>query len=92
MSDPQPITMRQHWADAQGYLKIMTDPAAYQIWIQPLQPQAYANGVLTLAAPDSIVRDRCAHRLDRIIRNALYFQTGKELVVEYVLQNGGSSC
>lgn len=95
MTDTTRPTMREHWQQAQGYLQVMTAPAAYDLWLAPLQPQSYQNGVLVLAAPNSVVRDRVAHRLDRIVRDALYFQTGREFVVEYVLaqaETGGAAC
>lgn len=92
MSSTTPATMREHWKEVQGYLQVMTTPAAYECWLAPLTPQSYANGVLTLAAPDARVRDLAALRLDRVIRNALYFQLGRHITVEYVIQDGGAPC
>lgn len=88
----RPATMREHWQAAQGYLAAMLDPAAYEVWVRTLEPQGYANGVLVLAASTAQQRDRVAARLDRVIRNALWMQTGKQLTVEYVLRDGGAPC
>lgn len=88
----QPATMRDHWQKAQGYLVTMLDPGAYEVWVRTLEPQGYANGVLVLAASTTQQRDRVAARLDRVIRHALWMQTGKDVTVEYVLRDGGVSC
>jgi len=93
--DKRPATMREHWEAAQGYLQAMTLPDAYEVWLAHLRPQGYENGVLVLAAPNATVRDRVAGRLDRVIRNALWMQTGRNVTVEYVLatvETGGATC
>lgn len=84
----KPATMREHWQAAQRYLTTMLDPAAYEVWVRTLEPRGYANGVLVLAASTAQQRDRVAVRLDRVIRHALWMQTGRHVTVEYVLQDG----
>ena len=88
----KPATMRDYWQRAQGYLQVMLDPGAYEIWVRTLEPQAYANGVLVLAASTVQQRDRVAARLDRVIRHALWMQTGRNIAVKYVIWDGGAPC
>lgn len=88
----KPATMREHWQKAQFYLQAMTVNNAYEMWLQQLRPLSYENGVLVLAAPNAECRDWVALRLDRVIRNALWMQTGRDLTVQYVLQDGGAPC
>ena len=83
-----PATMREHWQEAQGYLRIMVSPEAYALWLEPLRPLSYAGGVLTLSAPDQTVRGK-AERLTRLMHNALLMQTGRAVRVEIV---DGASC
>ena len=89
MAETKPATtMREHWQAAQGYLATMLDPAAYEVWVRTLEPTGYSNGVLVLAAGTTQQRDRVAGRLDKVIRNALWMQTGRNVTVEYVVQGG----
>ena len=90
----KPATMREHWQAAQRYLQMITAPGAYETWLEPLRPQGYANGVLMVAAPDALVRERVAGRLDAAVRHALWMQTGRQIAVEYVLatETGGAPC
>jgi len=91
---PKPATMREAWAKAMEGLR-PGYPAAYADYLSRLQPVSYQAGVLTVAAPNEHVRDMCALRLARLVRQEMAYTAGREVDVRYVLATettGGASC
>jgi hypothetical protein len=86
----KPATMREHWQTALAVMQ-RSYPAATALYLQRLQPVAYQAGTLTVAAPDELTRDM-GLRLRRVIGQHLTATAGRDVAIEYVIQDGGVPC
>ena len=89
----RPATMREAWAQAVENLRLGY-PLRHELYLSKLEPVSYTAGVLTVAAPDARVRDLCALRLARLVRQELAYTAGRDVDVRYVLatETGGATC
>lgn len=85
-------TMREIWEAARDYLRLAMVVDVYEIYVRPLQPVSWADGVLTLAAPSERVRAWCEVRLNRVIEREISLEAGRSVKVNYVLEWGERSC
>lgn len=79
-------TMREIWETSRGYMQLMVTEFAYDIYLKPLRPVSWENGVLTLAAPSERVREWCAVRMNRMIEREISLEAGRSIKVNYVLE------
>lgn len=84
-------TMREIWETSRGYLQLMVTEFAYDIYLKPLRPVSWENGVLTLAAPTEREREWCEVRMNRMIERELRLEAGRPVRVVYVLAEPGSA-
>lgn len=84
-------TMREIWETSRGYMQLMVTEFAYDIYLKPLKPVSWENGVLTMAAPSERVREWCAVRMNRMIEREISLEAGRSVKVIYVTE-GEVSC
>lgn len=80
-------TMRDIWTAANRDLRLILAPDVWELNVRDLQPVAWHNGVITLAAPTEQARAWCAGRLNRVIQRELrIFAARPDLTVLYIVQ------
>lgn len=86
----KPPTIRAAFAQAVENLRLGY-PLRHELYLSRLEPVAWANGMLTLQAPDQRVRDICAMRLNRLLTNELRYVAGREdIALRYTIKDGTS--
>jgi hypothetical protein len=78
-------TIRGIFADIKAELKLAMMPDAWMMYIRPLAPVSFEQGLLTLETPDAFVQQVCEVRLDRVIRRELAAHSGRPIETRYVV-------
>jgi hypothetical protein len=92
MPDQKPPNMRAAFAQAIANLSL-GHPMRHELYLSKLQPIAWANGTLSLQAPDQRVRDICALRLNRLLTAELRYVAGRDDIhLHYTVAQDGASC
>lgn len=84
-------TMREVWDRTRNYLQLAMVADVFEIYVRPLQPIGWADGVLTMAAPTERARAWCEVRLNRVIEREISLEAGRSVKVIYVTE-GEVSC
>lgn len=79
-------TMRQIFASIQRELELTMAPDAWLMYIRPLAPASFEQGVLTVETPDAFVQQVCEVRLDKVLRRELAAHSGRPIETRYVVR------
>lgn len=78
-----PRTMRQIFADVKRELALAMTDSAWEMYIQPLEPKSFEQGVLVLEATSPFAIEWCQVRLDKVIRRELQAHSGRPIETRY---------
>ena len=78
------------WSRVQGELRRAVEPAAYELWLAPLEFRALDGERLVLAAPDE-KRRWVADRFARVLQTCAAVVLGPDVTVDVVEASGGSN-
>jgi chromosomal replication initiator protein len=79
------------WKQGADLLRGRLSDATWRTWLQYVEPVDYDGGVLTLAVPNAIVRQRIQASFIGIIQEALHHVVGSEVTVQLEVQTSPRS-
>jgi chromosomal replication initiator protein len=74
---------QQLWDECAGAIQSQVSDATWRTWFASITPVAVSNGVLVLAVPNSLVKERLESRFEGLIRDAMHDSTGGELPIRF---------
>jgi len=74
---------QQLWDECAGAIQSQVSEATWRTWFASIAPVAIANGVLVLAVPNSLVRERLESRFQGLLRDALHDSSGSDLPIRF---------
>ena len=77
---------QQLWNDCSDSLRSQVSEATWRAWFSAIRPVAVTNGILVLAVPSGVVRDRLEGRFHGLVHDALLDSSGKELQFRFDVQ------
>ena len=77
---------QQLWNDCSDSLRSQVSDATWRAWFSAIRPVAVANGMLVLAVPSGVVRDRLEGRFHGLVHDALLDSSGKEVQFRFDVQ------
>ena len=77
---------QQLWNDCSDALRSQVSEATWRAWFSAIRPVAVTNGVLVLAVPSGVVRDRLEGRFHGLVHDALLDSSGKEVPFRFDVQ------
>ncbi len=75
------------WSAVLEVIKLSIEPQAFATWFQPTKQVEYTNGTIKVVVPNLFFSDWIRHHYMGEILSALKGITGRELQVEFVVQN-----
>ena len=77
---------QQLWNDCSDSLRSQVSEATWRAWFAAIHPVAVTNGILVLAVPSGVVRDRLEGRFHGLVHDALLDSSGKEIQFRFDVQ------
>ena len=77
---------QQLWNDCSDSLRSQVSEATWRAWFSAIRPVAVTNGILVLAVPSGVVRDRLEGRFHGLVHDALLDSSGKEVQFRFDVQ------
>ncbi len=74
---------QQLWNDCSVALQSQVSESTWKAWFAEIRPIAVVNGILVLAVPSAVVRDRLDGRYQALLHDALTDTTGKDYPIRF---------
>jgi len=74
------------WDQVTVTLRAELNEATWRTWLAPIQPVAFRDGVLTLAVPSTLVRERVQSSYSGIVGDVVRTFGGDDIELEFVVQ------
>ncbi|MDA8291751.1 MAG: chromosomal replication initiator protein DnaA [Actinomycetota bacterium] len=74
---------QQLWDECAGAIQSQVSEATWKTWFASITPVAVVNGVLVLAVPNSLVKERLESRFQGLLRDALHDSSGTDLPIRF---------
>jgi len=74
---------QQLWNDCSDALQSQVSEAAWKAWFSEIRPIAVVNGILVLAVPSAVVRERLEGRFSGLLQDALHDTSGRDYPIRF---------
>jgi chromosomal replication initiator protein len=74
---------QQLWDECARAIQAQVSEATWRTWFASIVPVAFVNGVLVLAVPNSLVKERLESRFEGLLRDAVHDATGGDLPIRF---------